>query len=302
MPQDSQPHHRSLMRNYYRLTKPGIIYGNILTAVAAFIFASAQHPNIFLMISMLVGLSTTIAAACVVNNVLDRDIDLRMERTKNRAIPTGLIPVRNALWFAAVLLVVGCGTLFFFTNFLALAVTLFGVVVYVGLYTPLKRRTVHSTLIGALAGAVPPVVGYVAVTNTLDATALSLFLILVCWQMPHFFAIAIYRLKDYSEAGLPVMPVRFGILRTKIQMLIYTILFAYASYLLYVVHHLGALYAVTLSALSLGWIALSASALLPLPGFSAKDERQEKTNKWARRMFLYSLVVILLFSFVLTLS
>jgi protoheme IX farnesyltransferase len=138
---------------------------------------------------------------------------------------------------------------------------------------------------------VAPVVGYAAVTSTLDATALSLFFILVCWQMPHFFAIAIYRLKDYREAGLPVMPVRFGIPRTKIQMLIYTILFATAAFLLYFIRHLGLLYVFTLGALSFGWISLS------LSGFSTRD-----SNKWARTMFFYSLVVILLFSLVLALS
>jgi protoheme IX farnesyltransferase len=290
-------------QEYYRLAKPGIVYGNILTALAAFIFASEQHPNFVLMVAALFGLAACIASACVVNNVLDRDIDLRMERTKKRAIPTGRISLRSALIFAAVLFAAGCGVLFFFTNLLALAITIFGVLIYVCLYTPLKRRSVHSTIVGALAGAVPPVVGYVAVSNTLDTTtllsaphtallsALALFLILVCWQMPHFFAIAIFRLKDYTEAALPVMPVQIGIPRTKILMLVYVLLFALATFTLYLVAQLGVLYVVTMAILSGGWTSLA------LSGFFTKN-----TTRWSRAMFFYSLIVILAFSLVLALS
>jgi protoheme IX farnesyltransferase len=122
-------------------------------------------------------------------------------------------------------------------------------------------------------------------------TAIVLFLILVSWQMAHFFAIAIYRLADYRDAGLPVMPVRIGILPTKVAIASYTLVFAYAAYALYVVQHLGLLYAITMSLLSLCWIAFS------FYGFCTRD-----TDRWARRMFFYSLIVILLFSLVLALS
>jgi protoheme IX farnesyltransferase len=282
------------MKDYYRLIKPGIVYGNVLTALAAFVFATHRHftAELFvLLLATLLGLALCIASACVINNILDRDIDARMERTSARAIPNGRISVQQALIFATVLFAAGCAVLLLLTNMLTFAVTLFGVLVYVGLYTPLKRCTIHSTIVGAVAGAVPPVVGYVAVTNMLDATALSLFLILVCWQMTHFFAIAIFRLKDYSEAGLPVMPVKLGLFRTKILMALYVVLFAYAALALYLVQNLGILYAGTLSLLSVGWFALS------LYGFRTPD-----INRWAKRMFFYSIIVILLFSFVLAFS
>ena len=279
------------MKQYYRLIKPGIVYGNTMTALAAFVFASSTEFNFVLLGATLFGLAASIAGACVVNNVLDRDIDAHMERTKNRAIPTGRISVRSALLFAAVLFTLGTGTLFFFTNALTLLVTLFGVFVYVCVYTPAKRRTPYSTSIGAVAGAVPPVVGYVAVTSTLDTTALLLFLVLVCWQMTHFFSIAIFRLKDYSDAGLPVMPVHLGMFRTKVLMTLYVVLFAYASYALYAIRHLGHLYGVTLAVLSFGWFLLS------LHGFRMQD-----TTTWARRMFFYSIIVLLLFSLTLALS
>jgi protoheme IX farnesyltransferase len=280
-----------MVKLYYRLAKPGIVYGNALTALAAFVFASGRHIDSVLLLGMLLGLSCTIASACIINNIIDRDIDGHMERTKDRAIPTGRISIRNASVFAAALFLIGTASLFFLTNYLALAVTLFGVFVYVGLYTPLKRVTVHSTIIGALAGAVPPVVGYVAVTNTLDSVAVTLFLLLVCWQMVHFFAIAIFRKDDYAKAGLPVMPVRVGIFRTKVVMVVYALLFAAAAYALLVAAGLGMLYGVTLGLLSAGWIVLS------FAGFAGNDDA-----RWARTMFFYSLVILLAWCAVLALS
>lgn len=279
------------MGTYYRLVKPGIVYGNAMTAIAAFVFASAGHPRLSLLLAMLAGLSFSIAAACVVNNVLDRDIDARMERTRARAIPTGQVSVQRALLFAAALGIAGFATLFFFTNLLALLATLFGVVVYLALYTPAKRVTPHSTLIGAFAGAVPPVVGYVAVVNAFDRTALLLFLILVAWQMTHFFAIALFRVDDYREAGLPVMPVRKGVARTKALMLAYALLFAFTLFALSAVHRFSAWHAVPVGLLAAGWIALSVS------GFAMHDDA-----RWGRRMFFYSLVMLTAFCIALALA
>ncbi len=278
-------------KTYYRLVKPGIVYGNAMTALAAFVFASGRHVDAVLLIGMLVGISFTIAAACVVNNILDKDIDKHMERTKDRAIPTGIISTRNAFIFAAGLFLIGFLSLFLVTNLLALAVTLFGVFVYLALYTPLKRLTLHSTIIGALAGAVPPVVGYVSVTNSLDLTALLLFLILVCWQMTHFLAISIFRIDEYGRAKLPVMSVRVGVYHTKIVMIVYAFLFAFAVYALYVLRDLGLVYALSLGLFSAGWIILS------FTGLSASNDR-----KWAFRMFFYSIAILLVFCLALALS
>ncbi len=278
------------MKDYYRLAKPGIVYGNALPAFAAFLFASEQGVNLPLLAAMLFGLMGIIAASCVVNNVMDRDIDTHMKRTKERALATGRISVRSALIYAFVLGIIGIALLLQ-TNLLTLAVALFGVFVYLLVYTPLKRTTRHSTIVGALAGAVPPVVGYAAVTNTLDTVALLLFVILVCWQMVHFFAIAIFRKDEYQAAGLPVMPVRFSIARTKALMIVYAFLFAYALFALYQVARLGLLYALPLSIISIGWIVL---ALLGL--------RTPNESRWARMMFFYSLLVLLLLCLVLSLS
>jgi heme o synthase len=189
---------------YYRLTKPGIVYGNALVAVAGFLYASAGSVNWGLGISMLIGLSLIIMSACVLNNYFDRDIDGKMERTRTRALVAGDLLPKHALIFGVVLGLVGTAMLFFFTTVLALEVALVGWIVYVCMYTPLKRISPHALWVGAVAGATPPVVGYVAVTNTLDSTAWWLFLFLFIWQIPHFLAIATYRYEEYANAGVPL--------------------------------------------------------------------------------------------------
>ena len=279
------------MGDYYRLTKPGIVYGNALTAVAAFVFASKGAVNVGVLGAMLCGLMFSIASACVINNILDRDIDVHMERTKERALPTGRISVQSAATFAIVLFCIGSSLLYFFVNLLALLVTLFGVGVYLLVYTPLKRKTIHSTIIGALAGAVPPVVGYVGVTNAFDTTSLLLFLILICWQMTHFLAIAIFRVEEYRSAQIPVMSVRVGMFRSKVIMIVYAFLFSFALYALVLVNQLGLVFTIPLGILALGWIVLS------LQGLTTTNDA-----RWAKQLFFYSIAVLMVFSLLLALS
>ncbi|KND49198.1 MAG: protoheme IX farnesyltransferase [Parcubacteria bacterium C7867-008] len=279
------------MKEYYRLTKPGMVYGNAMTALAAFVFAAGVAVSFPLLVATILGLSLSIAGACVVNNVMDRDIDVHMKRTQGRAIPNGRIPVRGALIFGAVLIVIGLGSLYFFTNLLTFLITLLGVFAYIALYTPAKRLTVHSTIIGAAAGAVPPVVGYVAVMNVLNETAVLLFIILVCWQMTHFFAIAIFRLEDYRNAKLPVMPVSMGILPTKVLMFVHAVLFAVAVYALYLVNTLGLIYTIPMTILTIGWVSIAGA------GFFVQNDA-----RWARKTFFYSLILLVGFSLAIALS
>lgn len=279
------------MNEYYRLIKPGIVYGNALTALAAFVFASRGTVSFGVLAAMLFGLMFSIASACVINNILDKDIDIHMERTKERALPTGRISVQSAAVFAVVLFCIGSSLLYFFVNVLALLVTLFGVGMYVLVYTPLKRASIHSTIVGALAGAVPPVVGYVAVTNAFDTTSLLLFLILVCWQMTHFLAIAIFRVDEYRTAQIPVMSVRVGMFRSKVIMVVYAFLFSFALYALALVNTLGRLFTVPLGILALGWILLSLQGL-----------RTTNDARWAKQLFFYSILVLMVFSLLLALS
>lgn len=271
-----------MFKLYYQLTKPGIIYGNAITALAGFFLASRGHLNFRLLIATLVGLSLVIGSGCVFNNIWDRDLDAKMQRTKNRAMVTRTISPRSAMIFGLILLVVGLLALHYYTNDTALFAALIGFLVYVFAYTPLKRRSVYATLVGSIAGATPPVVGYAAVTNRFDAAALVLFLILVCWQMPHFYAIAIYRLKDYAAAGVPVLPVKAGIHDSKIQMLWYIVGFVIASLSLALTGFAGYNYGIFACVLGLAWLWLGGL------GFRVSDE-----TAWARKMFLFSLLVLM---------
>ena len=279
------------VKTYYRLAKPGIVYGNAIAAIAGFLFASQGSPQLGLFLAMLVGISLVMASACVFNNYIDRDIDDAMARTKSRALVTGEISVRSALIYATVLGVVGTLLLVFFTNPLTAAVALFGHFAYVVVYGYAKRKTVHGTVVGSVSGAVPPVVGYVAVTNSIDIVAVLLFFILVLWQMPHFYAIAMYRLHDYKAAGIPVLPVVKGARRTKIEMLVYIVVFIGAASLLTVLGYAGYTYLAVMLLLGARWLQLG------IQGFSAKNDAL-----WARQLFKFSLYVLLGFCVAISLD
>lgn len=278
-------------KTYYRLAKPGIVYGNAIAAIAGFLLASAGQPYLPTFVGMLLGVSLVMASACVFNNYLDRDIDDLMARTKGRAIVTGEVSVRNALAYGSALGFVGLFLLVTLTNPLTAAVAFFGHVAYVILYGVAKRKTVHGTVIGSISGAVPPVVGYVAVTNQIDLLATLLFVALVFWQMPHFYAIAIFRLRDYQNAGIPVLPAVKGMVRTKIEIMYYIVGFIVTTSLLTVMGYTGFVFAAVMFLLNLRWLQIVAR------GVTAVDDAL-----WARRVFKFSLWVLLGFCIMISLD
>jgi len=198
------PRKWKMIKTYYNLAKPGIIYGNALVAAAGFLFAARGHVDWFELFAMLLGLSFVIGSACVFNNIYDIDIDARMERTKGRAMVTGAVSRSYATLYALVLGVGGGILLGLYTTPQALAAALAGFTIYVLLYTPLKALTPWALFVGAAAGATPPMVGYLAVTGQLDWYAWALFIALYLWQLPHFMAIATYRWQEYTAAGVPL--------------------------------------------------------------------------------------------------
>ncbi len=279
------------IRNYFLLTKPGIIFGNGVSAIGGFLLSSKGHFNIALFLAMFLGLSLVIASGCSFNNYIDRDIDARMNRTKNRALVKGLIPVKNAIVYAVALLFLGLGILLLFTNLITALLAFIGFVIYVVFYSFFKHVSSHATLVGSLAGAVPPVVGYTAVTGQLDLGACILFAIFAMWQMPHFFAIALYRLEDYKGAEIPVLPVRKGIVRTKVEMFLFVIGFVFCSVLLYVFQYTNLVFLVVIGGAGLFWLYLS------VKGFFCQSDQ-----KWARKMFIFSLVVVMAITIVIPFS
>jgi protoheme IX farnesyltransferase len=272
---------RSVLKTYYWLTKPGIVYGNAIAAVAGFALASRGHVDLALLLAMLAGLSLVIAAGCVVNNYFDKDIDARMARTRRRPLVQHRLSGRAALTFGAGLLAAGLAVLGLFTNLLTAALALGGFVAYAGVYTYAKRKTVYSTIIGSVSGAVPPVVGYTAVTGRLDLGALLIFLFLALWQMPHFYAIGIMRLSDYRAAHLPIWPVERGIPATQRQILIFIVAFLVPTLALAALGYTNWTFALVALALVARWLWLARA------GFSAPDN-----TVWARSMFKYSLAVL----------
>ena len=280
-----------MFKNYYRLTKPGLVYGNVFTTIAGFLYASRWQVAWVPFLATILGMALIIASACVFNNYLDRDIDRKMARTKERALVTGKISGKAALVYASVLVLSGLALLYIYVNALTAAVALFGHLWYVLAYGWGKRASHWGTHIGSIAGAVPITAGYTAVANAIDLNAFLVFLALVLWQMPHFYAIALYRYDDYKAAGIPTLPIQKGVLAAKVQITLYIIEFVVVACLLTVFHAAGYTYAAVIAAAGAIWLFKAGR------GFSAPDER-----RWARGVFFVSLAVLLLYSLALSLS
>lgn len=280
----------SKFKTYYYLTKPGIIRGNVITATGGFLLASRGTFDLETFLGMLLGISLVIASACVVNNYIDRGIDAKMQRTKKRALVTGTVSVQNALIYAAVLGFLGLVCLSF-TNLLTISLAIIGYIFYVVIYGYAKRRSSFGTVVGSISGAIPIVVGYCSVTNAFDFGAILLFLIMVTWQMPHFYAISIYRRNDYKAASIPVLSITKGIQTTKVYILLYIIAFSLIAMALSLFRYTGYIYLLVMLGLSLYWLRLA------MLGFSTKDN-----IKWAKKIFGFSLIVLLVFSLLISIE
>lgn len=269
------------MINYYLLTKPGILFGNLLTFIAGFALGGRGAIDSGLLLAAMLGLALIMASGCVCNNYIDRETDRMMSRTKQRPLVQGKISGKAALVFAGILFLLGATFLIVFVNWLSLVVASFGFFVYVFLYSMWKGRTIYGTAIGSIAGAVPPVVGYCAASNQLDLPSIILFFILVFWQMPHFFAIALVHLEDYAKAGIPVLPVVEGTRRTKWHIVGYIACFIPVAMLLTLMGYTGILFLLTALLLGCGWL------LLGLTGLWSTDDK-----KFGKQMFIFSLIVM----------
>lgn len=277
------------IKAYYWLTKPGIIYGNGMMALAGFLFAAAGNVDFAKLAAFLLGTCLVMASACALNNYIDRGIDSKMERTKKRAIPNGVIPGRNAIIFSIVLLGIGLVLLAVCTNWITVLLGVIAWVTYIVFYGITKRTSIHSTLVGSISGALPPAAGYTAVTGVFDVAALLIFLIMTFWQMPHFYAIGLRRRKDYAAANLPVLPVKKGALPTKIQILAYIPPIVSSAWLLTLFGYSSITFAIGMSVVCAVWF------IKGIQGFKAADD-----EKWAKMMFFFSLRVLLIFALLLS--
>lgn len=272
-------------KEYYSLAKPGVLYGNALTAAAGFLLAARGDFDILLFLALTVGSTLVIASACVLNNYLDQDIDSKMARTKKRAIVSGKVKGRDAVILSVLLGIIGLLILIVFTNMLVVIIGLVGFIDYVVLYGMLsKRLSIHGTLVGSISGAAPILAGYVAVAGAIDPGAIIVFAIMFLWQMPEFYSIAIYRRKEYAAAGVPVITVVKGVKTARVQIFFYTLAFVIATLLLTAYGYAGYSYLVVMGLLGAYWLWLA------IKGLQTKD-----ADTWSRHMFKFSLIILLAF-------
>jgi protoheme IX farnesyltransferase len=270
-------------KSYLQLIKPGITLSNTISGIAGFFLAASVVPFQWsVLVGVAFGIASIIASACVANNIIDRDIDKRMKRTARREVVSGTISIPRAIIFLVILGAIGFTLLFTLTNVLTFVLGIIAYVWYVVIYGLAKRTTAFSTIIGGVAGALPPMAGYTALTGSIDAGAILVFLILFFWQLPHFYAISMFRQSDYAEAKLPVWSVRYGMHSTKNQIFGSVVLYAVVASLLTVFGYTGIIYLVISSALSIYWIYKGVTL------YNKKDD-----VKWARAMFGVSLLVLL---------
>ncbi|HEX6638837.1 MAG TPA: heme o synthase [Steroidobacteraceae bacterium] len=216
---------RPRWRSFYELTKPRVVMLIVFTSIVGTLLAVPGMPPLDALIFGNLGIGLAAASAAVINHVLDERIDAQMSRTKRRPLPTGRLSPRAALTFSAVLCIISMTLLVTLVNTLTAVLTFASLIGYAVIYTVwLKRATSQNIVIGGAAGAAPPVLGWAAVTNSIDANALLLFLIVFVWTPPHFWALAIARKDEYAKVGIPMLPVTHGVAFTRLQVLLYTLL------------------------------------------------------------------------------
>ena len=278
----------NVLKNYLELTKPKVVLMMLITAIIGMLLASKSLPSLYLVIISMIGIGLCASSAATINQIIDRNIDASMARTSNRPLPQGEITTFNASLFAFALMIVGTAILVSQVNTLTAVLTVASLIGYAFIYTVfLKRATPQNIVIGGLAGAAPPLLGWTSVTNSIDPNALLLVLIIFVWTPPHFWALAIYRKEDYARESIPMLPVTHGVRFTKLQIILYTVLLVLVSLLPYIVLMSGNIY--LFSALGLGLFYLYSSIKMYL----TDDEEYPMTS------FKYSIYYIFLIFFAL---
>ena len=234
---------RDLLQEYYRITKPRVVGLIMFTAIAGMFLASPTLPEVVLIALATVGIGLAAASGAAVNHILDEDKDVLMKRTRNRPLPSGTIDTRSAMIFACMLAAISMLILVLGVNVLTAVLTFASLIGYAVIYTIfLKYATPQNIVIGGAAGAMPPVLGWTAVTGTLSSDAILLFLIIFCWTPPHFWALALYRAQDYQNAEIPMLPVTHGAKLTRLHVLLYTVLLSAVTIMPFATGMFGYLY------------------------------------------------------------
>lgn len=262
-------------RDYVGLCKPKVVALIVFTAIVGMFLATPGMVPLDALVFGTLGIGMAAASAAAINHLVDHQVDARMARTRNRPLPTGHIDPSSCLWFALSLGALAMLVLAVFVNMLTAVLTFLSLIGYAVVYTMyLKRATPQNIVIGGAAGAAPPVLGWTAVTGTVDPHALLLFLIIFVWTPPHFWALAIHRRSEYAAVDIPMLPVTHGVEFTRLQVLLYTVLLLAVSVLPFATHMSGWIYLVGAVALGLEFLrrALrlmhSNAAAMPTFGYS----------------------------------
>ena len=275
------------LSSYINLCKPKIVALLTVTALIGMLLSVNFYTdltNVFNGLASLVGFALLAAASAALNQIFDRETDKNMSRTKSRPLAAGNISLSEALTFTAILLFVGSSLMLYFSNLLTLMITTFGFIFYSLIYTIyLKWATPQNIVIGGLSGALPPLIGWTAVSNEISLMPLILVLIIFLWTPPHFWPLAIDRMEEYKKEGVPMMPIAKGVTRTKQEMVVYAVLLLAASLAPYIYGLAGIFYLVTTTALNLYFIYLCLIYL------------NDKDNQLSMKIFNFSVKYMLLF-------
>ena len=275
------------LNSYINLCKPKIVALLTVTALIGMLLSVNFYTNLTNVVNglaSLVGFALLASASAALNQIFDRETDKNMSRTKSRPLATGNISLTEALIFTAILLFVGSSLMLYFSNLLTLMITTFGFIFYSLIYTIyLKWATPQKIVIGGLSGALPPLIGWTAVSNEISLLPLILVLIIFLWTPPHFWPLAIDRMEEYKKEGVPMMPIAKGVTRTKKEMVVYAVLLLAASLAPYIYGLAGIFYLVTTTALNLYFIYLCLIYL------------NDKDNQLSMKIFNFSVKYMLLF-------
>ena len=270
-------------RDYYEMCKPNVVLLMLLTSLVGMFMAIPGMVPWPIIIWGNLGIAMAAGSAAAVNHVIDRRIDGQMGRTSNRPVAKGKVKPLHALIFAAILAVIGLGILYVLVNPMTAWLTLASSIGYAFVYTGyLKRATPQNIVIGGLAGAMPPLLGWVAVTGTLDPNALLLVLIIYAWTPPHFWALAIHKRDEYAKVEIPMLPVTHGLEFTGLQILLYTVLLIISTMLPYVVGMSGFIYLVGVTLLNIRFL------------YWALRLYRGAYEKAAMKTFCYSIIYLML--------
>ena len=263
----------NLLRSYYVLCKPNVVYMMLICALVGMLLAEESVTSVTNIVVALIGIALCSGSAAAINQVIDRKADAAMTRTDQRPLPQGELSATHASSFAFVIGVVGALVLYLYINTLTMILTIASLIGYAFIYTVyLKRATTQNIVIGGLAGAAPPLLGWAAISNTIDPYALLLVLIIFVWTPPHFWALAIYRKDEYAKESIPMLPVTHGVAFTKLQIVLYTIILFIVSILPYIVLMSGGIYLISAVILSSMFMYYSIRLY-----FSSDDEIAMKT-------------------------